>query len=416
MPQKPIYLDYHATTPVDPRVLEAMLPYFTEKFGNAASKQHAYGWEAQKAVDTAREQVAALIGASAGEIVFTSGASESNNLAIKGTACASRDPSTSSGRAPSTSSGQAEVESRYGRHLITVVTEHKSILDSFNRLEQDGWTVTRLAVDAEGFIDLDQLAAAITDQTVLISVMTANNEIGTIQDVPRIGAIARERGVTFHTDAAQAAGKVPIDVRGSSVDLLAITAHKFYGPKGAGALFIRRAKPRLALQAQIDGGGHENGFRSGTLNVPGIVGLGAAAEICRTEMAQESIRMRNLRDRLLAALQRDLPNVRVNGPLGDRRLPHNLHVSFDDVEGERLLMAIGDLAVSTGSACSSGSEKPSHVLEAIGATCRPGASVRFGLGRWTTEEEIDTAAARVIKVVHSLCPASRPETRVHSSF
>ncbi|MEO5896336.1 MAG: IscS subfamily cysteine desulfurase [Vicinamibacterales bacterium] len=378
---KPIYLDYHATTPVDPRVLELMLPYFTEKFGNSASKQHAYGWEAQKAVDVAREQVAALIGATAGEIVFTSGASESNNLAIKGTACALRER---------------------GRHLITAVTEHKSVLDSFNRLEKDGWAVTRLGVDSQGFVDLDELARSITDQTVLISVMAANNEIGTVQHLAKIGAIARERDVLFHTDAAQAAGKVPIDVRADNVDLLALTGHKYYGPKGAGALFIRRSRPRLAVQAQIDGGGHESGFRSGTLNVPGIVGLGAAAEICRTEMPAESVRMRTLRDRLHASLQRELSNVRLNGAVGDRRLPHNLHVSFDDVEGERLLMALGDLAVSTGSACSSGSEKPSHVLEAIGATCRPGASIRFGLGRWTTEEEIDAAAERVVKVVRSL--------------
>jgi cysteine desulfurase len=382
--QKPIYLDYHATTPVDPRVLDAMLPYFTEKFGNAASQQHAYGWEARKAVDVAREQVAGLIGASAGEIVFTSGASESNNLAIKGTACGLRER---------------------GRHLITAVTEHKSVLDSFKRLEQDGWTVTRLDVDEQGFVDLEQLAGSITDHTVLVSIMAANNEIGTVQHLARIGAIARARGVLFHTDAAQAAGKVPVDVRADNIDLLALTGHKYYGPKGAGALFIRRAKPRLAVQAQIDGGGHESGFRSGTLNVPGIVGLGAAAEICRVEMAEESVRMSTLRDRLLASLKRDLHNLRVNGPLGTHRLPHNLHVSFDDVEGERLLMALGDLAVSTGSACSSGSEKPSHVLEAIGATRRPGASIRFGLGRWTTAAEIDAAADRVVKVVRSLCPA-----------
>jgi len=381
---KPIYLDYHATTPVDPRVLDLMLPYFTEKFGNAASRQHAYGWEAQKAVEAAREQVAALIGASAHEIVFTSGASESNNLAIKGTACASRER---------------------GRHLITVVTEHKSVLDSFNRLEQDGWSVTRLGVNPEGFVDLDELTQTITPQTVLISIMAANNEIGTVQNLAAIGAIAGERNVVFHTDAAQAAGKVPIDVHRDNIDLLALTGHKYYGPKGAGALFIRRARPRLALQAQIDGGGHESGFRSGTLNVPGIVGLGAAAEICRTEMPSESVRMSTLRDRLFAALKRDLNNVRLNGASGDRRLPHNLHVSFDDVEGERLLMALGDIAVSTGSACSAGSEKPSHVLEAIGATCRPGASIRFGLGRWTTEAEIDTAAERVVKVVRTLCPA-----------
>ncbi|HXG57220.1 MAG TPA: aminotransferase class V-fold PLP-dependent enzyme [Vicinamibacterales bacterium] len=381
MPQKPIYLDYHATTPVDPRVLDAMLPYFTEKFGNAASRQHAYGWDAQKAVDVAREQVAALIGASAGEIVFTSGASESNNLAIKGTACALR---------------------ARGRHLVTAVTEHKSVLDSFKRLEQDGCAVTWLRVDAEGFVDLEQLASSITSETVLVSVMAANNEIGTVQHLSRIGAIACERNVPFHTDAAQAAGKVPIDVAADHIDLLALTGHKYYGPKGAGALFVRRATPRLQLEPQIDGGGHESGFRSGTLNVPGIVGLGAAAEICRLEMADESVRMRTLRDRLLATLTRELRCVRVNGPLGERRLPHNLHINFDDVEGERLLMALGDLAVSTGSACSSGSQKASHVLEAIGAASRPGASIRFGLGRWTTEAEIDTAAARVVKVVRSL--------------
>ncbi len=379
---RPIYLDYHATTPVDPRALDAMLPYFTERFGNAASKQHAYGWEAQKAVDAAREQVAGLIGASSNEICFTSGATESNNLAIKGTAQSLRER---------------------GMHLISVVTEHKSVLDSFKRLENDGWRVTWLGVDREGFIDLDELRAAITPETTLVSVMAANNEIGTVQQLAEIGAIASARGVTFHTDAAQAAGKVPIDVHAMNIDLLSLTGHKYYGPKGAGALFVRKRKPKLQLACQIDGGGHENGLRSGTLNVPGIVGLGAAAEICSRELASESARLSTLRDRLLNAIQQDLENVRVNGPLGDRRLPHNLHVTFEDVEGERLLMALGDLAVSTGSACSSGSQKASHVVEAITPPeAKAGAIIRFGLGRWTTEEEIDTAAARVVKVIRSL--------------
>ena len=379
---RPINLDYHATTPVDPRVLEAMLPYFTERFGNPASRQHAYGWEAQKAVDAAREQVAALIGASANEICFTSGATESNNLAIKGTAHALRAK---------------------GDHLITVVTEHKSVLDSFKRLESDGWSVTWLGVDREGFINLDELRAAITPQTVLVSVMAANNEIGTIQPLAEIGAICGERGVIFHTDAAQAAGKIPIDVRAMNIDLLSLTGHKYYGPKGAGALFVRKKKPKQQLACQIDGGGHENGLRSGTLNVPGIVGLGAAAEMCRTELASESARLSGQRDRLLAVLCDGLDNVRVNGPLGAGRLPHNLHVTFEDVEGERLLMALGDLAVSTGSACSSGSQKASHVVEAITPPdAKSGAVVRFGLGRWSTDEEIDTAGVRVVKVIRSL--------------
>jgi cysteine desulfurase len=379
---RPVYLDYHATTPVDPRVLDAMLPYFTERFGNAASRQHAFGWEAQKGVDAGREQVASLIGASGGEIVFTSGASESNNLAIKGAAHALRER---------------------GNHIITAVTEHKSVLDSFKRLESDGWRVTWLGVDRDGSIDLDELRAAMGDRTVLVSVMAANNEIGVIQPLAEIGAIARERGVLFHTDAAQAAGKIPIDVTAMQIDLLSLTGHKYYGPKGAGALYVRRSRPRLKLACQIDGGGHENGFRSGTLNVPGIVGLGQAAEICRTEMPDESLRLAALRDRLLDALRQNPGDVRVNGPLGDRRLPHNLHVSFSGVEGEALLMALGDLAVSTGSACSSGSQAPSHVLEAIGAVGeRAGASIRFGLGRTTTQADVDFAAERVSTVVRSL--------------
>lgn len=379
---RPIYLDYHATTPVDPRVLEAMLPYFSEHFGNPASRQHAFGWDAQKAVDQARNQVAGLIGATAGEIVFTSGATESSNLAIKGAALGLRDK---------------------GDHIVTVATEHKSVLDSCNRLEREGCRVTRLGVNAQGFIDLDELRAAITDRTVLVSVMAANNEIGVVQPLAEIGAIAQSRGVLFHTDAAQAAGKIPLDVTAMGIDLLSLTGHKYYGPKGAGALFVRRRKPKIQLACQIDGGGHENGLRSGTLNVPGLVGLGLAAEICRNEMPAESARLAGLRDRLMNGLQKEIEGLRVNGPTDGRRLPHNLHVSIDDVEGEALLMALGDLAVSTGSACSSGSQSPSHVLKAIGAvTDRGGASIRFGLGRGTVDTDIDFAIDRVATVVRSL--------------
>ena len=382
MESRPVYLDFHATTPVDPRVLEAMLPYFSEHFGNPASRQHAYGWEAQKAVEAARQQVATLIGAFAQEIVFTSGATESNNLALKGCADALRVK---------------------GDHLVTVVTEHKSVLDSCKRLEREGCRVTRLGVDAQGFVDLDGLRAAITDRTILISVMAANNEIGVLQPLAAIGAIAQQHGVLLHSDAAQAAGKVPLNVTELGVDLMSMTAHKAYGPKGTGALYVRRKKPKVPLSCQIDGGGHENGLRSGTLNVPGIVGLGRALEICREEMPAERARLAGMRDRLLAGLQRDLPGVRLNGPAGERRLPHNLHVSFEDVEGEALVMALGDLAVSTGSACSSGSQAPSHVLQAIGATGdHAGASIRFGLGRPTTEADIDFAIERVGAVVRSL--------------
>jgi cysteine desulfurase len=379
---RPVYLDFHATTPVDARVLEAMLPYFSERFGNPASRQHTYGWEAQKAVDTARSQVAALIGATPSEIVFTSGASESNNLAIKGAVHARRSR---------------------GDHIITAATEHKSVLDPCACLEREGCRVTRLGVDSQGFVDLDGLRAAISSRTILVSIMAANNEIGVLQPLAAIGAIAQERSVLFHTDAAQAAGKIPLDVAKSGIDLLSLTGHKYYGPKGAGALFVRRRKPKLELTCQIDGGGHERGMRSGTLNVPGLVGLGRAAEICREDMPRESARLSALRDRLFAGLQRDIDGVRLNGPTGDRRLPHNLHVSFDDIEGEALLMALGDLAVSTGSACSSGSQAPSHVLQAIGAVGeRAGASIRFGLGRPTTDQDIEFAIERVTTVVRAL--------------
>jgi cysteine desulfurase len=377
----PVYLDYHATTPVDPRVLDAMLPYFGDRFGNAASRQHSYGWQAQEAVDRARSQVAALVNASAGEIVFTSGASESNNLAIKGVACAGKER---------------------GNHVVTVATEHKSVLDSCARLERDGFAVTILPVKPDGLVDLDRLASSVTERTVLVSVMAANNEIGVLQPLAEIARLVHERGALLHSDAAQAFGKVPIDVSQAGVDLMSLTAHKCYGPKGAGALFVRRRRPKIPIECQIDGGGHEGGLRSGTLNVPGIVGLGTAADIARQCLSDESARLSALRDRLLEQLRSGLSGVHVNGSL-EHRLPHNLHVTFDGIEGEALLMALGEIAVSTGSACSSGSHKPSHVLEAIGAVRdRGGASIRFGLGRWTSGEEVDFAAERVTAVVRSL--------------
>jgi cysteine desulfurase len=366
-----------------------MLPYFSDQSGNPASRQHAWGWKAHEAVDRARSQVAALIGASASEIVFTSGATESNNLAIKGAACSLRDR---------------------GNHIVTIAIEHKSVLDSIRRLEADGWRVTCLGVRPDGVLDLDELSAAVTDGTVLVSVMAANNEIGVLQPLEAIAAIARGKGALLHTDAAQAAGKVPIDVERTGLDLLSLTGHKYYGPKGAGALYVRRRRPRLKLTCQIDGGGHENGMRSGTLNVPGIVGLGAAAEICRMEMPVESARLQAMRDRLLDGLRSPLDSVRVNGSMS-QRLPHNLHVSFDGIEGEQLLMALGDLAVSTGSACSSGSQEPSHVLQAIGAVGeQAGASIRFGLGRTTTDAEIEFAIDRVTTVVRSLRAKSTART------
>ena len=377
----PLYLDYHATTPVDPRVLEAMLPFFTERFGNPHSRQHAWGWDAERAIDEARAQVAALINASPGEILFTGGATESNNLALK---------------------GMAQRLSDRGRRIVTVATEHKSVLDTCRHLAAQGFDVQVVGVHGDGRIDLDALRAAVTPDTVLVSMMAANNEIGTIQPLGDVAAIAHEAGALLHTDAAQAAGKIPIDVRAMGIDLLSMTGHKCYGPKGCGALFVAKRKPKLMPVAQLDGGGQENGVRSGTLNVPGIVGLGAAAEICRVEMPAESARLRSLRDRLLAGLRDGIPGLRVNGSM-EHRLPHNLHVSFDGVEGERLLLALGDLAVSTGSACSSGSHAPSHVLTAIGAVGDlAGASIRFGLGRATTEPDIDFAATHVVNVVTAL--------------
>jgi cysteine desulfurase len=377
----PIYMDYHATTPVDPRVVEAMLPYFTEKFGNAASRNHPFGWEAEEAVDKARKQVADLVGANAKEIVFTSGATESNNLAIKGV---------------------AEMYREKGNHIITAVTEHKAVIDTCKALEKNGYRVTYLPVQKDGLISLDDLRNAITDKTILITIMTANNEIGVIQPIAEIGAIAKEKGILFHTDAVQAAGKIPFSVTDLKVDLASLSAHKIYGPKGVGALYVRRRNPRVLLQAQIDGGGHERGMRSGTLNVPGIVGFGKAAELCRLEMATESARLAGLRERLNRKLHDGLDEIYINGSV-EHRLPHNLNISFAYVEGESLLMGINDVAVSSGSACTSASLEPSYVLKALGAgDDLAHSSIRFGLGRWSTEEEVDYVAEKLTKVVTKL--------------
>jgi cysteine desulfurase len=360
----PIYMDNHATTPVDPRVFEAMKPYFTRVFGNSASRNHSFGWEAEEATEKARKQIAAIIGATAKEIVFTSGATESNNLAIKGV---------------------AEMYAEKGNHIITAATEHKAVLDTCKRLEKDGVRVTYLAVQQNGLVDLDQLREAITDKTILISIMYANNEIGVLQPIAEIGKIAKERGVLFHTDATQAVGKVPIDVIKENVDLLSISAHKMYGPKGVGALYVRRRNPRVQLTAQIDGGGHERGMRSGTLNVPGIVGLGEACALAKSEMAEEGKRLEYLRDKMKDRLLASLDEVYINGTM-EHRLPNNLNISFAYVEGESLLMGINDIAVSSGSACTSAAHS----------------SIRFGLGRFNTEEEVDYVTAKVIDVVKKL--------------
>ena len=377
----PIYMDNHATTPVDPRVFEAMRPYFTGHFGNAASRNHSFGWEAEEAVEKARKQVAALIGATAKEIVWTSGATESNNLALKGV---------------------AEMYAEKGNHIITAATEHKAVLDTCKRLEKEGLRVTYLPVQTNGLVDLDRLREAITDKTILISIMYANNEIGVLQPIAEIGRIAKERGVLFHTDATQAVGKVPVDVNKDNIDLLSISAHKMYGPKGVGALYVRRRNPRVQLTAQIDGGGHERGMRSGTLNVPGIVGLGAACEIAQKEMPQEYERLSYLRDKLKDRLLAGLDEVYINGTQ-EHRLPNNLNISFAFVEGESLLMGINDIAVSSGSACTSATLEPSYVLKALGAGDELAhSSIRFGLGRFNTEEEVDYVAAKVVDVVKKL--------------
>jgi len=381
----PLYMDNHATTPLDPRVLEAMMPYLTGKFGNAASRNHQFGWEAEKAVDIAREQIAKLIGATSKEIIFTSGATESDNLAVKGI---------------------AEMYRERGNHIITQVTEHKAILDTCKKLEKQGFIVTYLPVQADGLIDLDDLRRAIVtegpNKTILVTIMYANNEIGVVQPIREIGKLCHEKGVLFHTDAVQAVGKIPVDVQADNIDVLSISAHKLYGPKGVGALYVRRRNPRVQITEQINGGGHERGMRSGTLNVPGIVGLGAACEICRNEMTGEAERERELRDYLREKLENALDYTQVNGNM-EHHLPGNLNMSFVYVEGESLLMGINDIAVSSGSACTSATLEPSYVLKALGLGDEIAhSSIRFGLGRFNTKAEVDYVADKIIDVVLKL--------------
>ena len=377
----PIYMDNHATTQVDPRVVEAMLPYYTKFFGNAASRNHQFGWEAEQAVETAREQVAKLVGATAKEIIFTSGATESDNLAIKGV---------------------AEMYREKGNHIITAATEHKAVLDTCKRLEKNGYRVTYLPVGADGLINIDDLKRAIDDKTILVTIMYANNEIGVLQPVAEIGKICHEKGVLFHTDAVQAIGKVPVNVIKDNIDLMSITAHKLYGPKGVGALYVRRKNPRVQITAQIDGGGHERGMRSGTLNVPNIVGLGKACELAMNEMPEESKRLAHLRDRLKKKLEDNLDEIHINGSM-EHRLPGNLNMSFVYVEGESLLMGINDIAVSSGSACTSATLEPSYVLKALGLGDDVAhSSIRFGIGRFNTEAEVDYVADKLIDTVKKL--------------
>jgi cysteine desulfurase len=377
----PIYMDNHATTRMDPRVFEVMKPYYLEIYGNAASRNHSFGWEAEEAVEKARKQIADLIGATPKEIVFTSGATESNNLAIKGI---------------------AEMYAERGNHIITQATEHKAVLDTCKRLEKQGVRVTYLPVKTDGLIDLDQLREAITDKTILITIMYANNEIGVVQPMAEIAKIAKEKGVLVHSDGVQAIGKIPVNVNKDGIDVLSLTAHKLYGPKGVGALYVRRRNPRVQITAQMDGGGHERGMRSGTLNVPGIAGLGAACEIANREMAEESKRLRFLRDKLKDRLMNDLDEVYINGSW-EHRLPHNLNISFAYVEGESLLMGINDIAVSSGSACTSATLEPSYVLKALGAgDDLAHSSIRFGIGRFNTEEEVDYVGNKVAEVVKKL--------------
>ena len=377
----PIYMDNHATTPLDPRVLEAMMPYLTTIFGNAASRNHSFGWEAEAAVEKAREQVARLIGATAKEIIFTSGATESNNLAIKGI---------------------AEMYRERGNHIITQVTEHKATLDTCKRLEKSGYRVTYLPVKADGLIDIEDLKRAMDEKTVLVTIMIANNEIGVVQPVAEIGKLCHEKGVLFHTDGVQAVGKIPVDVNAMNIDAMSLSGHKIYGPKGVGALYVRRRNPRVQISEQINGGGHERGMRSGTLNVPGIVGLGKACEIAREEMANEAKRLSALREKLKARLENNLDYIHVNGSM-EHRLPGNLNMSFVYVEGESLLMGINDVAVSSGSACTSATLEPSYVLKALGLGDDVAhSSIRFGLGRFNTEAEVDYVAEKVIDVVQKL--------------
>ena len=376
----PIYMDYHATTPVDPRVVEAMSPYFTENFGNAASRNHAFGWRAEEAVGIARGQIAGLIGAVSREIVFTSGATESNNLAIKGV---------------------AEMNAERGNHIVTCATEHRAVLDTCRRLEKQGYRVSYMPVRRDGLVEPEAVRRALSDKTILISIMYANNEIGVIQPIAAIGQMARDRGVLFHVDAAQAVGKIPLDVERDQIDLMSFTAHKIYGPKGIGALYVRR-KPRLRLSPQMDGGGHERGMRSGTLNVPGIVGFGRACELCRAELNEEADRLGSLRDKLKDGILNRIADVSINGSL-EHRLPHNLNISFAYVDGESLLLGLNDIAVSSGSACTTDLPEPSYVLQALGVKNELAhSSIRFGLGRFNTEEEIDYAIDRVAEVVSRL--------------
>ena len=377
----PIYMDNHATTPVDPRVLEEMLPYFTDKFGNAASRNHPFGWAAEAAVETSRERIAKLVGATTKEIIFTSGATESDNLAIKGV---------------------AEMYREKGNHIITAVTEHKAVLDTCKRLEKYGYRVTYLPVQKDGLVDLDDLKRAIDDKTILVTIMAANNEIGVLQPWREIGKLCREKGVLYHSDAVQAVGKVPIDVNKDNIDLMSITAHKIYGPKGVGALYVRRKNPRVQVSPIIDGGGHERGMRSGTLNVPGIAGLGKACAIATEEMATESCKMAGLRNRLRDKIMGRLDEVFINGST-EHRLPGNLNISFAYVEGESLLMGINDVAVSSGSACTSATLEPSYVLKALGTgDDLAHSSIRFGIGRFNTEAEVDYVADRVCETVERL--------------
>lgn len=381
--KRPVYMDNHATTPMDPRVLEAMLPYFSEKFGNAASRNHPFGWEAEEAVDTAREQIAALIGAKGKEIIFTSGATESDNLAIKGV---------------------VEFYKEKGNHIITCVTEHKAVLDTCKALERQGKaTTTYLPVDQYGMVDPDDVRKAMTDQTVLISIMYANNEIGTIHPIKEIGRIAKEKGVLFHCDATQGVGKVPVNVDQDGIDLLSMTGHKIYGPKGCGALYVRAKGPRVRLTPMMDGGGHERGMRSGTLNVPGIVGLGKASEICGQELEHETAKLMALRARLHEGITKALEDVYLNGH-PTQRLPGNLNLSFSYVEGESFLMGLNkDIALSSGSACTSATLEPSYVLKALGVGEELAhTSIRFGLGRFNTEEEVDYVVSRVVEVTQRL--------------
>jgi cysteine desulfurase len=381
----PLYMDNHATTPMDARVLEAMMPYFSVKFGNAASRNHAFGWEAEAAVETARAQIAKLIGATAKEIIFTSGATESNNLAIKGI---------------------AEMYCERGNHIITQATEHKAVLDTCKKLEKMGYVVTYLQPQADGLISLDELKQAIVkdgpNKTILVTIMYANNEIGVIQPIAEIGKICHENGILFHTDAVQAVGKIPVDVQKDQIDVLSLTAHKIYGPKGVGALYVRRRNPRVQISEQINGGGHERGMRSGTLNVPGIVGLGKACEIAGAEMEAETKRLTELRDHLKNKLEAALDYTQVNGNM-EHHLPGNLNMSFVYVEGESLLMGINDIAVSSGSACTSATLEPSYVLKALGLGDEVAhSSIRFGLGRFNTKAEVDYVADKLIDVVVKL--------------